>query len=104
MTTWGWNMNLPSCKLVRLINPVGLRERSQLTLSPRLESLEGKSIGFIDNIKPNAGLFLSYIEEMIQANYSGIQFRTVRKNYTSSRLIADQLCGKVHGVVNAWGD
>jgi hypothetical protein len=41
---------------------------------------------------------------MIKTDYSEIQFHTVRKNYTSSRLIADQLCGKVHGVVNAWGD
>ena len=97
-------VNLSSRKLVRLINPVGIREQSQLTLSPRLESLEGKTIGFIDNIKPNVGLFLSYIQEMIKADYSGIQFHTVRKNYTSSRLIADQLYGKVHGVVNAWGD
>lgn len=97
-------VNLSSRKIARLINPVGLREESQWSLSPRLESLEGKTIGFIDNIKPNAGLFLSYIQEMIQSDYAGIQVQAVRKDFTSSRLIADQLEGKVQAVVNAWGD
>jgi len=97
-------MNSLSRNVVRLINPVGLPEKSLATLAPRLESLEGKSIGFIDNIKPNAGLFLSYIEQMIETNYFGVRFHKVRKNFTSSRLIADQFHGKVDGVVNAWGD
>jgi hypothetical protein len=90
--------------VVRLVNPVGFRERSQLTLAPRLKSLEGKAIGLIDNIKPNAGLFLGHIEEMLEDDFSGITIHKVRKDFTSSRLIADQLLGKVNGVVNAWGD
>jgi hypothetical protein len=96
--------NLSARKSIRLINPVGLRERSQLTLAPRLESLEGKTVGFIDNIKPNAGLFLSYIEKMIRTDHPGIQVCSVRKDFTSSRLIADQLIERVDCVVNAWGD
>jgi hypothetical protein len=97
-------MNPLSGNVVRLVNPVGLPEKLPGTLAPRLKSLEGKSIGFIDNIKPNAGLFLRYIKEMIETNYSGVRFHNVRKNFTSSRLIADQLDGKVDGVINAWGD
>ena len=46
----------------------------------RLETLTGKSIGFIDNIKPNAGLFIQDIEEMLRADYAGIETHTVRKN------------------------
>ena len=68
------------------------------------DPLNGKSIGFIDNIKPNAGLFIQYIEEMMRADYAGIETRTVRKNFTSSKLIAHQLDGKVQALVNAWGD
>jgi hypothetical protein len=33
-----------------------------------------------------------------------VRTHTVRKNYTSSKLIADQLEGKVDCLVNAWGD
>jgi len=70
----------------------------------RIASLAGKSIGLIDNIKPNANLFIQYIEEMLRAEYPDARTQTVRKNFTSSRLIADQLDGKVDALVNAWGD
>jgi hypothetical protein len=90
--------------LVRLVNPIGVCESGQTGLAARLDTLDGKSIGFIDNIKPNAGLFLSYIEEMIRADYPNVHTHAVRKNFTSSKLIAHELEGKVHAVVNAWGD
>lgn len=97
-------MTTPAPGLVTLINPVSEREGEHSTLARRLDSLQGKSIGFIDNIKPNAGLFLRYIEEMIRAEYPGVQTHTVRKDFTPNHLIADRLHGKVQGVVNAWGD
>lgn len=94
-----------SCRAVkRLVNPVGQCQLAQTPLARRLDSLHGKSIGFIDNIKPNAGLFLSYIEEMICSNNSGVKSHTVRKDFTASKLIANELEGEVQGVVNAWGD
>jgi hypothetical protein len=89
---------------VKLVNPVGQRGVERATLARRLETLSGKSIGFIDNIKPNAGLFIQYIEEMMRADYAGVQTHTVRKNFTSSKLIAHELDGKVEALVNAWGD
>lgn len=95
---------MTAANLVKLVNPVGQRAAAPVTLAPRLATLEGKSIGFIDNMKPNANLFIQYIEEMIRADYPNVQTHTVRKNFTSSRLIADQLEGKVDALVNAWGD
>lgn len=95
-------MTVPN--IVKLVNPVGQRAAARLALAPRLETLQGKSIGFIDNMKPNANLFVQYIEEMMRADYPGVQTHTVRKNFTSSKLIADQLEGKVDALVNAWGD
>ena len=89
---------------VTLVNPVGLRAAARASLAPRLDTLAGKSIGFIDNMKPNANLFVQYIEEMIRAKYPDVRTQTVRKNFTSSKLIADQLEGKVDALVNAWGD
>ena len=97
-------MSESAATMVRLVNPLGFPEKAQAALADRLKSLEGKTIGLIDNIKPNAVLFLGYLEEMIKANYPTVQFHKVRKNFTSSRLIADQLQGKVQAVVNAWGD
>jgi hypothetical protein len=90
--------------MVRLVNPLGFPEKSQAGLADRLRSLDGVTIGLIDNIKPNAGVFLGYIEEMIRADYPSVKFHKVRKDFTSSRLIADQLPKEVQAVVNAWGD
>lgn len=89
---------------IRIVNPVGQRAAVRATLAKRHSTLDGKSIGFIDNIKPNAGLFIQYIEEMLRAEYPGVQTQTVRKNFTSSKLIANELEGKVEALVNAWGD
>jgi hypothetical protein len=97
-------MNASAPSLVRLVNPVGFADVRPVGLAARLDTLAGRTVGFIDNIKPNAGLFLSYVEEMIRADYPDVRTEFVRKNFTSSRLIADQLDGKVHAVVNAWGD
>ena len=93
-----------SARTVKLVSPVGERAAAPVTLAPRLPSLAGKSIGFIDNMKPNANLFVQYIEEMMRADYPDVRTQTVRKNFTSSKLIADQLDGKVDAVINAWGD
>ncbi len=97
-------MSASGRRMVRLVNPVGQCQTEQTALARRLDTLQGKSIGFIDNLKPNAGLFLNYIEELIRADYAGVQTHTVRKNFTACKLIANELEGKVQGVVNAWGD
>ena len=95
---------MTAVNLVKLVNPVGQRAVARVALARRLDSLQGKSIGFIDNIKPNANLFVQYVEEMMRADYPGIATHTVRKNFTSSKLIAHELEGKVEALVNAWGD
>jgi hypothetical protein len=89
---------------IRIVNPVGQRAAERVALARRLETLNGKSIGFIDNIKPNAGLFIQQIEAMMRSDFSGLQTHIVRKNFTSSKLIANELEGKVQALVNAWGD
>ncbi len=95
---------MTAANTVKLVNPVGQCAVARATLARRLDTLNGKSIGFIDNIKPNANLFIQYIEEMIRTDYAGVHTHTVRKNFTSSKLIAHELDGKVQALVNAWGD
>ena len=95
---------MTAANLIKIVNPVGQRAVARIALARRLDSLHGKSIGFIDNIKPNANLFIESIEEMMRADYPGLETHAVRKNFTSSKLIAHELEGKVHALVNAWGD
>ena len=95
---------MPEANAIKLVNPVGQRTVARVALARRLDTLDGKSIGFIDNIKPNANLFIQYVEEMMRADYKDLETHTVRKNFTSSKLIAHELEGKVQALVNAWGD
>ena len=95
---------MTAANTMKLVNPVGSRAVARGALARRLDTLNGKSIGFIDNIKPNANLFIQYIEEMMRAEFTGIETHAVRKNFTSSKLIAHELEGKVEALVNAWGD
>lgn len=95
---------LSAAPRVRLVNPLGRPHGAQARLAPRVDTLDGRTVGLIDNIKPNAGLFLDYVEEMIRADYPRVKTTRLRKNFTSSRLIADQFGDEVKAVVNAWGD
>ena len=90
---------------LKLVNPIGFPQKGgEITLAKRLPSLEGKTIGLIDNMKPNVGPFLERIKERITEQFPNVNFVLVRKNFTSSRLIANELEGKVQGLINAWGD
>lgn len=98
------NISVPGFESMRLVSPIGEVLDKPISLSRRLESLQGKSIGFIDNAKPNAKPFLHFIEELLLKKYPDIRTQMVSKNFTPNYLIADQLQGKVDAVVNAWGD
>ena len=94
----------PTPGLVKIVNPVGQCPAEQTPLARRLDSLSEKSIGFINSGKPNVEHFLAQIEEMIRADYPGVQVLTVRKDFSAAKPIAHELEGKVQAVVNAWGD
>lgn len=97
-------MDNPAPRLARLVNPLGQCQAEQTFLARRLDSLAGKSVGFINTGKPNVEHFLSQIEDMIRAHYPGVQTHHVRKDFTSAKPIAHELDGRVDAVVNAWGD
>jgi len=98
-------MDVSMVKRMRVVNPVGQRRAAkQIALAQRLDTLDGKSIGFIDNFKPNVGPFLSSLEALLRAEYPNLQTHKVRKEAQASYVIADRLEGKVDAVINAWGD
>lgn len=55
-----------------------------LALAPRLEQLDGKRIGWLDNLKANAGLLLREIANAV--NQNGVEFERVvaSKNATAA--------------------
>ena len=89
---------------VVVLNPIGRSTVKSFELSARLKDLHSKKIGFIDNMKPNAGRFLERVGELLRSRFNDIEIITVRKTITTNMPIASELKGKVDAVVNAWGD
>lgn len=93
--------------VVSIYNPVGrpFDPGDQLhQIGERLGGLQGKMIGFIDDMKPNAGLFLRFVEQIMKEQNLIPSTHTVRKNVTPNMAIAHELDPGVRGVVIAWGD
>ncbi|MEE8397125.1 MAG: hypothetical protein V3S29_13800 [bacterium] len=92
-------------EITRVHNPVGRSAAGQgMPTGARLDSLAGKVIGFIDDMKPNAGLFLRHIETMLKEEFQPPATHTVKKTLTSCMAIANELDESVEAVVIAWGD
>lgn len=92
---------------ITVYNPVGEVEtlaQSERQIGERLGSLANKVIGFIDDMKPNAGTFLKLIEQSIKEEYPVSATHTVRKTLTSNMAAAQDLDSSVQGAVVAWGD
>jgi hypothetical protein len=89
---------------VVVLNPIGRSIVKSFELSARLKDLHGMKIGFIDNMKPNAGRFLKRVGELLRSRFNDIEIVTVRKTITTNMPIAAELKGKVNAVINAWGD
>jgi len=94
--------------IVSVYNPIGkVYESGQdmgQTSAIRPTSLNGKVLGFIDDMKPNAGPFLKFIEGFAKSDYRIPSTHMVRKYLTPNMAIAHELDPSVAAVVVAWGD
>jgi len=62
-----------------LVNPCGSVPRRFKPLAPRPGGLAGRSIGILDNSKPNAGVLLAGVAELLAARAGAVSLRTWRK-------------------------
>ena len=56
-------------KTIFVLDPTAKANIPRQEMAPRLEDLEGKRIGFLNNGKPNADIFLVKIEELLSERY-----------------------------------
>ena len=94
--------------IVKVYNPIGSifksEEGKRHAVVTRSASLDGKVLGFIDDMKPNAGAFLKFIKGFIKKDYQISSTHTARKYLTTNMAIAHELDPSVEAVVVAWGD
>ena len=92
---------------LRVFRPSPFEDHVQLRLAPRLESLQGKRIGFIGNLKPNCDVLLHTTEELLlsEEGISGTLYR--EKSSCSSGApvgMLDEVGSECDAAVVALGD
>jgi hypothetical protein len=92
---------------VVLINP--MREESGLRApaAPRLETLEGKTIGLLDISKPGGSIFLDRLEWLLKERYGVARVLRVTKPTFAKPAPADvlnELRQSAQGVIEALAD
>ncbi len=64
---------------VKVLDPTSERKIERVSIANRLNSLEGKVIGLLDNSKAMADVFLGRIEERLSSEYQMNRFFWYRK-------------------------
>ena len=65
---------------IEVLNPVAESRARDLPLARRDANLRGKSIGFLNNRKANAGLLLEKVEELLRARCGDFSIIKGEKN------------------------
>jgi hypothetical protein len=94
-------------KQLVLLDPTVKTRPGVLSLAPRLDSLEGITIGLLDNTKDKSDKILDYIADILDKEYHFkdiLRFRKIRAGMPpSAGLIAD-MKARTHAIVTGVGD
>jgi len=56
-----------------LVDPAGATKVEPMTLAPRIDTLQGKTVGLKWNQKPNGNLFLDRVAKLLQEQVPGVK-------------------------------
>ena len=91
-------------KTIFVLDPTAKANVPRQEMATRLEDLEGKKVGLLNNAKPNADIFLARVEELLSERYHfGGVIRRRAGGGASEELIAE-LAENCDFVLNAMGD
>ena len=90
---------------VEVLSPVADVGGATTSSAPRPETLDGQRVGFLDNAKPNADVFLSRVEELLRERFALSQVIWQRKRHGGRPAEdMDDLARRCQVVVNGVGD
>jgi hypothetical protein len=89
------------------LDPTAELERKEKSFAPRLDTLAGKTIGFLDINKAKGSFFLDRLEEILREQY-GVKEVLRRKKLSAGRVAAEplkmELREKCDAVIEALSD
>ena len=91
---------------IRVLDPTAGEEALTAGVAPPVQSLEGRTVGLLDNSKHNVRPLLDYVEEILRTRY-GVREVVRRKKPDPSRPVPPEVLAQFEGcdaVVSAVGD
>ncbi|MBI5967478.1 MAG: hypothetical protein HY882_06455 [Deltaproteobacteria bacterium] len=92
---------------IEIWNPVGEQEESNLKLAARLNNLEGKTMGLLDNLKPNASVIVTRAGKRLAEKFPSSKIIACSKPEQAAPLpeaIIREFSEKCSLVINALAD
>ena len=89
-----------------LVNPFDERQRVQAGIAPRLDTIEGKTIGLLDISKPGGSFFLDHVERLLKERFKvGKVVRKMKPTFTkpAPEALIQELTG-CHAVIEGLAD
>lgn len=93
-------------RMIEVLHPIARNKPVELPLAERVQTLDGRVIGFLDNSKSNVDVFLRRVEELLRERFAFETLR-VRKGNAATPAAEDQikeLAEHCDAVINAYGD
>jgi hypothetical protein len=93
--------------VVTVLHPAAEDVAEPQRLAPRLSSLQGRTVGLIDNHKRNANVYLEALGHLLQDRYGVLQVVTYRKisqSLPTPDAILDHLASTCDAVIHAVAD
>lgn len=79
-TTTATRVAPPHVGMIDILDPTARTEPEEKEIAQRLEDLEGKAVGLLDNGKPNAGVLLARLGELLTQKY-GVARVVMKRKY-----------------------
>ena len=92
---------------LRLVHPGAEDQPMMYQLAPRLATLDGKTIGLIDNRKRHSDVFLSELQNLMRDKYGVAEFRYYTKigaSVATPEDIMDGMVSECDAVIHAVAD
>jgi hypothetical protein len=99
--------NMEKSRKIVILNPVGEAEILKFNLAPRPNHIEGKTIGLLDNLKPNANVILDRASRGLVDKFSSVKVVAKSKPIQAAPIpegIIREFSEKCDLVINALSD
>ena len=93
--------------VVTVLHPAAEDVAEPQRLAPRLSSLQGMTVGLIDNHKRNANVYLEELGRLLQERYGVarvVTYRKISQSMPTPDAVLDQLASECDAIIHAVAD